>query len=101
MFAAFGEITSLALMKNEDNTSKGFAFINFADMDAAKKAVDAKNGEEFLGKPMFVGRAQKKSERMAELKDKFDKIKLERINKYQGVNLYVKNLERASMMRLS
>merc|ERR1712216_504420 len=87
------EITSLALMKNEDNTSKGFAFINFADMDAAKKAVDAKNGEEFLGKPMFVGRAQKKSERMAELKDKFDKIKLERINKYQGVNLYVKNLD--------
>merc|ERR1712159_336627 len=64
-----------------------------ADMDAAKKAVDEKNGEEFNGKPMFVGRAQKKSERMAELKDKFDKIKLERINKYQGVNLYVKNLD--------
>jgi len=93
MFSVFGEITSLALMKNEDTTSKGFAFINFADMDAAKKAVDTKNGEEFLGKPMFVGRAQKKSERMAELKDKFDKIKLERINKYQGVNLYVKNLD--------
>merc|ERR1712216_1037184 len=93
MFAAFGEITSLALMTNEDGTSKGFAFLNFSDMDAAKKAVDAKNGEEFLGKPMFVGRAQKKSERMAELKDKFDKIKLERINKYQGVNLYVKNLD--------
>merc|ERR1712216_949561 len=93
MIAAFGEITSLALMKNEDGTSKGFAFINFADMDSAKKAVDAKNGEEFLGKPMYVGRAQKKSERMAELKDKFDKIKLERINKYQGVNLYVKNLD--------
>merc|ERR1719310_2613542 len=30
---------------------------------------------------------------MAELKDKFDKIKQERINKYQGVNLYVKNLD--------
>merc|ERR1712023_339722 len=93
MFAAFGEITSLALMKNEDGTSKGFAFINFADMDSAKKAVDAKNGEEFMGKLMYVGRAQKKSERMAELKEKFDKIKMERINKYQGVNLYVKNLD--------
>merc|ERR1719409_1022305 len=44
-------------------------------------------------KAMFVGRAQKKSERMAELKEKFDKIKQERINKYQGVNLYVKNLD--------
>merc|ERR1711998_417431 len=41
----------------------------------------------------YVGRAQKKSERMAELKEKFDKIKQERINKYQGVNLYVKNLD--------
>jgi len=30
---------------------------------------------------------------MAELKEKFDKIKMERINKYQGVNLYVKNLD--------
>jgi len=93
IFESYGEITSFALMKNEDGTSKGFAFLNFADMDAAKKAVDEKNGEEFNGKPMFVGRAQKKSERMAELKDKFDKIKLERINKYQGVNLYVKNLD--------
>merc|ERR1719352_1843485 len=30
---------------------------------------------------------------MAGLKEKFDKIKQERINKYQGVNLYVKNLD--------
>merc|ERR1711959_306959 len=80
IFDSYGEITSFALMKNEDGTSKGFAFLNFSDMDAAKKAVDEKNGEELNGKPMFVGRAQKKSERMAELKDKFDKIKLERIN---------------------
>jgi len=93
LFGSYGEITSFALMTNEDGTSKGFAFLNFSDMDAAKKAVDEKNGEELNGKPMFVGRAQKKSERMAELKDKFDKIKLERINKYQGVNLYVKNLD--------
>jgi len=93
IFSAYGEITSFALMKNEDGSSKGFAFINFADMDAAKKAVEEQNGQEFLSKPMYVGRAQKKSERLAELKDKFDKIKLERINKYQGVNLYVKNLD--------
>jgi polyadenylate-binding protein len=92
-FSSFGEITSLALMSNEEGKSKGFAFINFGDMEAARKAVDEKNGFEFKGKVMFVGRAQKKSERMAELKEKFDKIKQERINKYQGVNLYVKNLD--------
>jgi len=93
LFEKFGEITSLALMKNEEGVSKGFAFINFAEFDAAKKCVEDMNGELFKDKAMFVGRAQKKSERMAELKDKFDKIKQERINKYQGVNLYVKNLD--------
>ena len=42
---------------------------------------------------MYVGRAQKKLERQAELKDKFERLKIERINRYQGVNLYVKNLD--------
>merc|ERR1719183_904884 len=92
-FGAFGEITSLALMKAEDGKSKGFAFINFAEMAVAAKAVEEKNGFTFKEKAMYVGRAQKKSERSSELKDKFDKIKQERINKYQGVNLYVKNLD--------
>jgi polyadenylate-binding protein len=92
-FGAFGEITSLALMNTDEGKSKGFAFINFEAMDAARVAVEEKNGFEFKGKAMYVGRAQKKSERMAELKEKFDKIKQERINKYQGVNLYVKNLD--------
>merc|ERR1719443_1046356 len=63
-------------------------------MDVARQAVEEMNGFVFKGeKAMYVGRAQKKSERSAELKEKFDKIKQERINKYQGVNLYVKNLD--------
>ena len=45
------------------------------------------------GKQLYCGRAQKKAERQAELKEHFEKIKLERINRYQGVNLYVKNLD--------
>ena len=40
-----------------------------------------------------MGRAQKKAERQAELKKKFEAIKMERMNRYQGVNLYVKNLD--------
>jgi len=54
-FGTFGEITSLALMKDEQGKSKGFAFINFAEMDAAAKAVESKNEFELNGKPMFVG----------------------------------------------
>jgi polyadenylate-binding protein len=40
-----------------------------------------------------VGRAQKKAERQQELKRKFEQLKIERMNRYQGVNLYVKNLD--------
>jgi len=45
------------------------------------------------GKTLFVGRAQKKIERHAELKERFDRIKTERNTRYAGVNLYVKNLD--------
>ena len=48
---------------------------------------------ELGGKTLYVGRAQKKAERQQELKKKFELLKLERLNRYQGVNLYVKNLD--------
>ena len=42
---------------------------------------------------MFVARAQKKAERAAELRRKYEELKSERMQRYQGVNLYVKNLD--------
>ncbi|XP_048469209.1 polyadenylate-binding protein 4-like [Rhincodon typus] len=51
------------------------------------------NGKDLNGKMLFVGRAQKKVERQAELKRKFEQLKQERISRYQGVNLYIKNLD--------
>jgi len=45
------------------------------------------------GQELFVGRAQKKAEREKELRTMFEKLKRERMSKYQGVNLYVKNLD--------
>jgi len=45
------------------------------------------------GKPFYVGRAQKKSEREAQLRAKFEQMRLEQYSKYQGVNLYIKNLD--------
>lgn len=47
------------------------------------------NGTELNGKTVFVGRAQKKMERQAELKRKFELLKQERISRYQ----VVRNLE--------
>jgi len=40
-----------------------------------------------------VGRFQKKNERQSEIKRKKDLQRQERMNKYQGVNLYIKNLD--------
>lgn len=55
--------------------------------------MDELHNTEIGGHTIFVGRAQKKAERHAELKEKFERIKQERMNRYQGVNLYVKNLD--------
>jgi polyadenylate-binding protein len=51
------------------------------------------NGKEIDGKTIYVGRAQKKAEREAELKQKFEALRQEQMMKYQGVNLYIKNLD--------
>jgi len=55
--------------------------------------VDEMNLKEVDNKKLYVGRAQKKAEREAELRQRAEQWKMERMTKYQGVNLYVKNLE--------
>ncbi len=45
------------------------------------QCVDELNGKDVGGRPIFVGRAQKKAERQAELKEKFERMKMERINR--------------------
>ncbi len=51
------------------------------------------HNKEVHSRKITVCRAQKKAERSSELKVKFEMQKQERINRYQGVNLYIKNLE--------
>eukprot|EP00566_Odontella_aurita_P008972 CAMPEP_0113538264 /NCGR_PEP_ID=MMETSP0015_2-20120614/7270_1 /TAXON_ID=2838 /ORGANISM="Odontella" /LENGTH=817 /DNA_ID=CAMNT_0000437821 /DNA_START=317 /DNA_END=2770 /DNA_ORIENTATION=- /assembly_acc=CAM_ASM_000160 len=79
----------------------GFGFVNYAEHEGAVAAIEEMNGREFttfvdgeeVTLELFVGRAQKKSERERELRAKFEAEKMERISKFQGVNLYVKNLD--------
>merc|ERR1719167_863397 len=93
MFSKYGKITSLKLMKTGDEKNKGFGFVSFEDASAAEAACDDLNGKEVNGKTIYVGRAQKKAERQMELKKKFEQMKIERMTRFQGVNLYVKNLD--------
>ncbi|XP_031701155.1 polyadenylate-binding protein 1-like isoform X1 [Anarrhichthys ocellatus] len=93
IFTAFGRTLSVRVMKDERGRSRGFGFVNYANHEDAQKAVDEMNGKDMSGKILYVGRAQKRLERQGELKRRFDQIKQDRIQRYQGVNLYVKNLD--------
>jgi len=93
MFAKFGKLRNAVVMRDEGNKSKGFGFVNYENYDDAKRAVDEMNGRDINGKALYCGRAQKKAERESELRAKFEQLKAERLAKYQGVNLYIKNLE--------
>ncbi|XP_005880891.2 PREDICTED: polyadenylate-binding protein 1 [Myotis brandtii] len=92
IFSQYGPLSSVKVMTDDSGKSKGFGFIRFERHVDAKKAVEELNGKEFRGKRIYVSRAQKKKEREAELQQKLEEIKRNRITKYHGINLYVKNL---------
>ena len=93
LFAPFGIISSLVVMKDETGRSKGFGFVSYESHESAARAVDELNGKTFGDREIYVGRAMKKSERNAYLKRQFDAKRKERQQRFQGVNLYIKNLE--------
>jgi polyadenylate-binding protein len=93
MFTKYGPVTSALISKDEEGKSKGFGFVNYENFEDAHKAVDNLNETEHNGKTLYVGRAQKKAEREEELRRQYEQAKMEKLAKYQGVNLYVKNLD--------
>uniref|UniRef100_A0A8C5CWC1 Polyadenylate-binding protein n=1 Tax=Gadus morhua TaxID=8049 RepID=A0A8C5CWC1_GADMO len=92
-FGRYGTAMSIRVMTDNSGKSRGFGFVSFEHHEDAQKAVDEMNGKELNGKLIYVGRAQKKVERQTELKRKFEQMKQDRMTRYQGVNLYVKNLD--------
>jgi polyadenylate-binding protein len=94
LFEKYGEVTSSSIARdNENGKSRGFGFVNFTTHEAASKAVDELNGNDFHGQELYVGRAQKKHEREEELRKSYEAARQEKASKYQGVNLYIKNLD--------
>jgi len=86
-FSAFGPIQSAVLQKEPRGV---YAFVNYEKHEDAVKAIEALNNKR-LGseKEVYVGRAQKKTERETFLK----KLREERAQKYRGINLFIKNLD--------
>jgi polyadenylate-binding protein len=93
LFTQFGSVTSALIQLDEEGKSKGFGFVNYENHEEAQIAVDKLHDTEHHGRKLFVSRAQKKAEREEELRRSYEQAKMEKLSKYQGVNLYIKNLE--------
>uniref|UniRef100_M8ARJ2 Polyadenylate-binding protein 5 n=1 Tax=Aegilops tauschii TaxID=37682 RepID=M8ARJ2_AEGTA len=92
-FGPFGTITSAVIMRDNDGISKCFGFVNYGESECAAEAVKSLNGKMIKDTILYVGRAQKKSEREAELKENLERARNEKFKKFEGLNLYVKNLD--------
>ena len=93
LFEKYGDVTSAAITRDpETGKSRGFGFVNYISHEHAATAVDELNDRDFKGQALYVGRAQKKHEREEELRKQHEAARVEKASKYQGVNLYVKNL---------
>jgi polyadenylate-binding protein len=93
LFSKYGAVTSAVVSRDNEGNSRGFGFVNFESHDQARAAVEDLHEKDYKGQPLYVTRAQKKSEREEELRKQHDQAKYEQHLKYQGVNLYVKNLD--------
>lgn len=93
LFTRFGDVTSSSLARDQEGKSRGFGFVNYTTHEAAAKSVEDLNGKDFRGQDLYVGRAQKKHEREEELRKSYEAARMEKASKYQGVNLYIKNLD--------
>ncbi|SAL95136.1 hypothetical protein [Absidia glauca] len=101
LFGAYGPIASVLIQRDDQGASRGFGFVNFERHEDAEKAVSQMHDTEYIGKRLFVSRAQKRSEREEELRKQHDKpasptatttTTTTTPSKYHGVNLYIKNL---------
>jgi polyadenylate-binding protein len=94
LFEKYGDVTSASIARDADSgKSRGFGFVNYVKHENAATAVDELHNKDFKGQVLYVGRAQKKSEREEELRKQHEAARQEKASKYQGVNLYVKNLD--------
>lgn len=92
LFLPFGDIVSCKVMCNDNDTSKKFGFVSFANHKAARKAVEHLNNSEYEGHRIFINRAQKNDERQNELKEQFHQMNQLKQNCNKKLNLYFWNL---------
>ncbi|UJR07079.1 hypothetical protein I4U23_011367 [Adineta vaga] len=93
LLSKYGKISLFGIERDENGGSKGFGFCNFEKPEEAEEAVQNLNGYCIGDKQLYVARFQEKNERLSEIERKKDAQRQEHMNKDQGVNLYIKNLD--------
>ena len=64
MFSKFGEVTSSQVISDRDTgRSRGFGFIEFANEDAGRKAIEEMDGADSGGRRLTVNVARAREER--------------------------------------
>ena len=64
MFSEFGEVVSAkVIMDRESGRSRGFAFVEMANADDGKAAIEALDGQENEGRNLRVNEAQPRGDR--------------------------------------
>ncbi|KAF8683713.1 hypothetical protein HU200_044643 [Digitaria exilis] len=80
LFSKFGDVLSCKVAKNDDGTSRGYGFVQFASQESADAAIENLHGSLFNDRKLHVATFVKKSERSTNNDDKF-------------TNLYMKHLD--------
>merc|ERR1719240_2487339 len=70
-FCTFGKITSAKIVSDDKGASKGFGFVCFSTPEEATKAVTEMHLKMVCGKPLYVGLAERREQRMARLQQRF------------------------------
>jgi len=64
LFEEFGEVTSARIINDKfTGQSRGFGFVEMADDNEAKQAINELNGNEFMGKQLVVNEARPREDR--------------------------------------
>ncbi|CRG93547.1 polyadenylate-binding protein, putative [Plasmodium gallinaceum] len=71
LFEPYGTITSAKVMRDDKEQSKGFGFVCFASQEEANKAVTEMHLKIINGKPLYVGLAEKREQRLSRLQQRF------------------------------
>lgn len=71
VFAPFGTITSAKIMRDDKGVSRGFGFVCFMSPEEATKAVTEMHLKLMNAKPLYVGLAEKREQRVQRLQHRY------------------------------